>query len=167
MSVQNVKQLNKRHMKKQTKIRKSGIERVVFLQGAFDLINWGHIKAFQKAKSYGDYLIIALNSDELLRKYKGREPVLPYWQKKFIIESCKFVDKVIKATEFSPLELLKKYDVDVYCITREWESSKKAEIAYITGRGGKVKFLPRFKGVIPTSKIKKILLEEAQSGFKN
>lgn len=167
MNARNVKQLNKLRMKKQSKIRKSGIKRIVFLQGAFDIINYGHIRAFKKAKSYGDYLIVALNSDELLREYKGREPVLPYWQKKFIIESCKFVDKVIKASEFSPLKLLKRYDVDVYCITREWESSKKTESEYIKSKGGEMKYLPRFKGVIPTSKIKKILLEEAQNGFHN
>jgi cytidyltransferase-like protein len=154
-------------MKKQSKIRKSGIKRIAFLQGAFDIINWGHIKAFKKAKSYGDYLIVALNSDELLREYKGREPVLPYWQKKFIIESCKYVDKVIKASEFSPLRLLKRYDVDVYCATREWQSTKKAEMEYIKSKGGETKFLPRFKGVIATSKIKQILLKEAQEGFKN
>jgi len=167
MNAQSVKKSNKLPMKKQSKIRKSGIKRIVFLQGAFDIINWGHIKAFQKCKSYGDYLIVALNSDELLREYKGREPVLPYWQKKFIVESCKYVDKVVKASEFSPIKLLKRYDVDVYCITREWESSKKAEMALIASKGGETKFLPRFKGVIATSKIKQILLKEAQKGFKD
>lgn len=142
-------------------------KKIVMLQGAFDIINWGHIKAFQKAKSYGDYLIIALNSNELVKVYKGRDAVLPWYQKKFIIESCKFVDKVVLADSFSPLELLKKHKVNVYCITREWETTKDEEIEYIRKTGGKTVFLPRFKGVIPTSQIKKILLEEAQAGFKN
>ena len=73
-------------------------QRVVLLQGSFDIINWGHIRAFERAKSLGDFLIIALNSNPLFRSYKG-VPVLPYYQKKFIIESCRFVDKVVKATE--------------------------------------------------------------------
>ncbi len=39
--------------------------KIVFIQGAYEIINWGHIKAFQRAKKLGDYLIVALNSNEL------------------------------------------------------------------------------------------------------
>lgn len=137
-------------------------KKIVLLQGAFEILNWGHCKAFARAKALGDYLIIALNSDELLREYKKREPVLPFYQKKYILESNKHVDKVIKATEFSPMKLLKKYDVDVYVLTKEWEDTKAEEIAYMKSKGGKVSFSPRFKGVVCTSDIKKILLKEAQ-----
>jgi glycerol-3-phosphate cytidylyltransferase len=136
--------------------------KIVLIQGAFDIINWGHIKAFQRAKSLGDYLIVALNSNELIKKYKGRDAVLPWYQKKFIIESCKFVDKVVISEKFSPLDLLKKYKVDVYVLTNEWKETKSEEIAYMKAKGGKVSFSPRFKGVVPTSKIKEILLKEAQ-----
>lgn len=141
-------------------------KRIVLLQGTFDIINWGHIKAFKLAKSYGDYLIIALNTNELVEAFKQRKPVLPWEQKKFIIESCKFVDKVVPAPAFSPILLLRKYKVDVYCITEEWLSTKKCEIKYMEALpNGKVKLLPRFKGVVPTSEIKRILLEEAKQGF--
>lgn len=140
-------------------------QKIVFIQGAYEIINWGHIKAFQRAKLLGDYLIVALNSNELIKQYKKREPVLPWYQKKFIIESCKFVDKVVKANEFSPLKLLKKYDVDVYVLTREWQSTKSEEIAYMKSKGGKVSWSPRFKGVVCTSDIKRILLNEAKDGL--
>lgn len=137
-------------------------KKIVLIQGAFDIINWGHIKAFERAKKQGDYLIVALNSNELLREYKGREAVLPWYQKKFIIESCRFVDKVVKANHFSPLLLLKKYKVDVYVLGQEWEYSKAIEIAYMQKKGGRISWSPRFKGVVPTSKIKEILLNEAR-----
>lgn len=141
---------------------KSGTK-IVFLQGSFDILNWGHVKAFKQAKSYGDYLIVGLNTNELLKEYKKREPVLPFYQKKFILESIRYVDLVVPAPYFSPLKLLKKYNVDVYCLTKEWKDTKKVEMDYIKSNGGKVKFLPRFKGVICTSDIKKILLEESRS----
>lgn len=144
-------------------MKKSLNKKIVLLQGTFDIINWGHIMAFQRAKTQGDYLIIALNSNALVKRFKGRRAVLPWYQKKFIIESCKFVDKVVLATKFSPLELLKKYDVDVYVLTREWEKTKTKEIAYMKAKGGKISWSPRFKGVVPTSRIKEILLEERQS----
>lgn len=152
-------------MKPKTKTTNSTTvkKKVVLLQGAFDIINWGHIKAFQRAKAEGDYLIVALNSNELVKAYKGRDAVLPWDQKKFIIESCIFVDKVVKAVDFSPLKLLKKYKVDVYVLTKEWEQTKQEEIAYIKKSGGRISWSPRFKGVVPTSKIKEILLAEAKA----
>lgn len=136
-------------------------KKVVLLQGTFDILNWGHVRAFQRAKALGDYLIIALNTNALVKRFKRRKAVLPWYQKKFIIESCRFVDKVVRAPDFSPLKLLKRHDVSVYVLTREWESTKQKEIAYMKKKGGSVSFSPRFKGVIPTSKIKEILLKEA------
>ncbi len=155
-----------RKMKKSKKNKtcKSGKGKIVLLQGAFDIINWGHIKAFQRAKAQGDYLIVALNSNDLIRQYKGRSAVLPWYQKKFIIESCVFVDKVVRATDFSPLDLLKRYKVDVYVLTREWTDTKAKEIAYMKSKGGKVVWSPRFKGVVATSMIKDRLLREHLAG---
>lgn len=145
---------------------KSG-NRIVLLQGTFDLLNWGHVKAFQRAKAQGDYLIVALNTNRLVRQFKGRRAVLPWYQKKFIIESCRFVDRVVRAPDFSPLELLKRYKVNVYVLTREWHDTKAREIAYMKKTGGRVVYSPRFKGVVPTSKIKEILLKEHINGGKS
>lgn len=139
-------------------------KRVVLLQGTFDILNWGHVKAFQRAKSQGDYLIVALNTNRLVKRFKGRDSVLPWYQKKFIIQSCRFVDKVVAASDFSPLELLKRYKVDVYVLTREWRNTKGTEIAYMKKKGGRVVYSPRFKGVVSTSKMKEILLKEHING---
>lgn len=148
------------------KTSKSSMGKVVMLQGTFDILNWGHVKAFQRAKNQGDYLIVALNTNTLVKRFKGRDAVLPWYQKKFIIESCRFVDKVVRAPDFSPLALLKQYDVDVYVLTREWLPTKAKEIAYMKKKGGKIVLSPRFKGVVPTSRIKEILLKEANGGTK-
>jgi glycerol-3-phosphate cytidylyltransferase len=146
-----------------TKIPKG--KKIVLFQGTFDIINWGHVKCFRKCKTYGDFFIVALNTNQLVKKYKKREPVLPYWQKKFIIESFKYVDLVVPANKFSPLELLKKYNVDVFVIGDEWTDTKQEEIEYMKSKGGEVKFTPRFRGVIATSIIKQILLKEAMEGL--
>ena len=133
----------------------------VFFQGTFDIINWGHVKAFQICSSFGDVLFVGLNSDKLVKSYKHRDPVLPFYQKKFIIESFEYVDYVVKANNFSPMSLLKKLDIDVYCIGSEWVESKQKEIAWIKAKGGEIKIIPEFRGVVRTSEIKKILLQEA------
>jgi glycerol-3-phosphate cytidylyltransferase-like family protein len=133
---------------------------VVLLQGAFDIINRGHVKAFEWCKQYWDHLIIALNSDELLKRYKWRDAVLPRYQKKFIIENIRFVDEVIKADNESPMELLQKHDVDVYAVTEDRMSSHPKEIEWIKNKWGKIINPPYFDGVIHTSEIKKRLLDE-------
>jgi glycerol-3-phosphate cytidylyltransferase len=133
--------------------------RIVLLQGAFDILNYGHVRAFKFAKSQGDYLIVALNTNELVRDYKGREAVVPWTQKRRIIEACRYVDRVVPAREFSPLKLLKRYQVDVYVLSREWEHTKAAEIAYMKQKGGRIFFSRRFHGV-STSAIKATLLKE-------
>ncbi len=131
----------------------------MLLQGAFDILNYGHIRAFKFAKSLGDYLIVALNTNELIRDYKGREPVMPWSHKRSMIEACRYVDKVVPAREFSPLKLLKRYQVDIYVLSYEWEHTKAAEIAYMKQKGGRVCFSRRFRGV-STSAIKATLLKE-------
>lgn len=164
--VQSVKRTPESGEGKQDMKHKSSTGKVVLLQGSFDILNWGHVKAFQRAKAQGDYLIVALNTNALIKRFKGRDAVLPWYQKKYIIESCRFVDKVVRATEFSPLALLKRYKVDVYVLTREWECTKKREIAYVKKKGGRVVYSPRFKGVISTSRIKEVLLREHINGGK-
>ena len=133
--------------------------RIVLLQGAFDILNYGHIRAFKFAKAQGDYLIVALNTNELIRDYKGREPVIAWSQKRRIIEACRYVDRVVPAREFSPLKLLKRYQVDVYVLSREWEHTKSAEIDFMKQKGGRVCFSRRFTG-ISTTTIKARLLKE-------
>lgn len=139
--------------------------KVVLIQGAFDILNYGHIRAFKFAKSKGDYLIVALNTNRLIKKYKGRDAVVPWAQKKYIIESCKYVDKVIKASEASPLKLLKKHKVQVYIISQEWFNTKSVEIKHMKKIGGEVCISRRFNG-ISTTLIKQRLLKEYLNGKK-
>lgn len=138
-------------------------KKIVLIQGAFEILNSGHVRAFRHARSQGEFLIVAINSNALLKKYKGRDAVLPYAQKKIIIESIRWVDKVICANQFSPLALLKKHDVDVYMIAPEWVKTKAEEIAYMKTKGGKVALCHDYKRVIRTSDIKRGLLAEAQA----
>lgn len=133
--------------------------RVVLIQGAFEILNYGHVRAFEFARAQGDWLIVALNSNKLICSYKGRVAVVPWRQKKLIIESLRMVDQVVVATKFSPLSLLKRHGVDVYVLSREWEGTKAAEVAYMRGKGGRVCFSRRFAG-ISTTLIKDRLLRE-------
>lgn len=139
------------------------MKKIVLVQGAFEILNAGHVQVFRRCKEQGDYLIVALNTNRLLKAYKGRNAVLPWREKKLILESIRWVDSVVPAPKFSPLDIIKKYEVDVYCLSREWQETKKEEIAYMKKIGGNVFFLRDYK-VVRTRNIKKTLLEEAKAG---
>ena len=68
--------------------------KVIVVSGGFDPLHSGHISYFEDAKSYGDKLIVALNSDSWLEKKKGKF-FMPFSERKSIIESLKYVDEVI------------------------------------------------------------------------
>ena len=135
-------------------------KRTVLVQGAFEIIHGGHIKLLKFAQEQGDYLIVALNSDELLVKYKGRLPVMPWEHKKEVLEGIRYVDEVVEAPEFSPLLLLAHHKVDVLVVADEWLSTKAAEIKFMDRAGGRVVVAPRFSE-FSTTEIRKRLLAEA------
>lgn len=137
--------------------------KTVLLQGAFEIIHFGHIRCLKRAKSCGDRLIVALNTNRLLYQYKKRKAVLPFNNKKKTLEAIRYVDQVVPAHNFSPMALLKGYDVDVFVVAGEWVHTKAEEIAYMKKKGGQVVVLPRYKGIVPTSEIKRRLLEEARA----
>lgn len=142
-----------------TKGRKENNMRIVLFQGAFDILNAGHVKALKRAKKLGDKLIVALNTDALYKEYKNeRGSIIPYAQRKTILEGLACVDLVVPISTFSPLRLLKKYNADVYVLTREWESSKAEEIAYMKAKGGQVSFSPRYK-IMCSSDIRARIIE--------
>jgi len=70
----------------------------VAVSGGFDPLHFGHIDYFEKAKKLGDKLVVILNSDDFLKKKKGYI-FMPFEQRKKIIESIKYVDKVIECID--------------------------------------------------------------------
>jgi D-beta-D-heptose 7-phosphate kinase/D-beta-D-heptose 1-phosphate adenosyltransferase len=68
--------------------------KLIVVSGGFDPVHSGHIAYFESAKSYGDKLIVALNSDSWLVEKKGKF-FMPFYERKAIVESIKFVDEVI------------------------------------------------------------------------
>ncbi|MGL6065165.1 MAG: glycerol-3-phosphate cytidylyltransferase [Fusobacteriaceae bacterium] len=126
----------------------------VITYGTFDLLHWGHIHLLKRAKELGDYLIVALSSDEF-NELKHKESYHSYEERKLILESIKYVDQVIpEETWEQKKEDVKKYGIDIFVMGNDW----KGEFDFLK-KSCEVIYLERTKG-ISTSKIKIDLKEK-------
>jgi len=69
--------------------------KVVYTGGTFDLFHSGHVNFLRQCKIIGDIVVVALNTDEFIERYKGSKPVVSYESRKLVLEACKYVDEVI------------------------------------------------------------------------
>lgn len=82
---------------------------IVFTNGCFDILHRGHLELLKFCKSVGDKVIVGLNSDESIKKLKGESrPINNEIDRKFFLESLKYVDEVIIFKEKTPYNLIKK-----------------------------------------------------------
>ncbi len=93
---------------------RSNSNRIVFTNGCFDILHVGHVKYLQEAKSYGDILIVGLNSDASVRELKGpTRPVNSEDDRAYILAALDAVDYVVKFSDDTPYELIKMIAPDV------------------------------------------------------
>ncbi|MGE6401758.1 glycerol-3-phosphate cytidylyltransferase [Bacillus cereus] len=128
----------------------------VITYGTFDLLHWGHINLLKRAKKLGDYLIVAVSSDEF-NKLKDKKSYHSYENRKMILEAVRYVDEVIPEHDWKQkVEDIQKRDVDIFVMGDDW----KGEFDFLEEHC-EVVYLPRTAG-ISTTKIKKELLKVAQ-----
>ncbi|TKD70901.1 glycerol-3-phosphate cytidylyltransferase [Pseudalkalibacillus hwajinpoensis] len=124
----------------------------VLTYGTFDLLHWGHINLLKRAKDLGDYLIVAISTDEF-NEIKNKKAYHSYENRKMILEAIRYVDEVIPEEHWEQkVEDVKNHDVDIFVMGDDWEGKfdflkDHCEVIY----------LPRTAG-ISTTKIKKELL---------
>lgn len=97
----------------------------VLANGTFDMLHYGHINYLKKAKSYGDYLVVLVCSDNLSYQKKGRKPFFDENIRSKVISSLKCVDEVILRYDDFSEELIKSLGVDVFVTV--YPESKKFE----------------------------------------
>ena len=94
----------------------------VITYGTFDLLHYGHINLLKRAKEYGDYLIVALSTDEFNWDEKRKKCYFTYEQRKKLLEAVRYVDLVIPEKNWEQKILdVKKYHVDTFVMGNDWE----------------------------------------------
>jgi choline-phosphate cytidylyltransferase/glycerol-3-phosphate cytidylyltransferase len=131
----------------------------ILTYGTFDLLHWGHIRLLKRARELGDYLIVALSTDEFNKVKAGKnQSYHDYDTRKKMLEAIRYVDLVIPEERWEQkINDVKKYEVDVVVMGDDWKDSDKFELLkpYC-----EVIYLPRTEGV-STTKIKKDLGTDA------
>ncbi|WP_028950829.1 D-glycero-beta-D-manno-heptose 1-phosphate adenylyltransferase [Sulfurihydrogenibium subterraneum] len=119
-------------------LKKEG-KKIVFTNGCFDIIHAGHVDYLEKAKSLGDFLIVGLNSDESVRRLKGKDrPVNPQDQRKKVLSALKPVDMVIIFDEDTPERLIKEIKPDVLVKGGDWKIENIVGADFVKSYGGQV-----------------------------
>lgn len=98
----------------------SAAGRTVLTYGTFDLFHEGHVRLLQRARAYGDRLIVALSTDEF-NALKGKKAVMSYEQRKLVLEACKYVDQVIPEQTWEQKSVdVRVHAVDVMVMGDDW-----------------------------------------------
>jgi len=119
-------------------LKKKG-KKIVFCNGCFDLIHVGHIRYLKSAKSLGDILVLALNSDESVRKLKGKgRPVLPLEERIEILSEFPFIDYITYFDENNVSSLLKLLKPDIHAKGTDYTVENVPERDTVIAYGGKV-----------------------------
>lgn len=138
-------------------LRKGG-KIIVFTNGCFDLIHEGHLRYLEKAKSFGDVLIVAVNSDQSIKRIKGeKRPLVNERQRAKIIASLYCVDYSVIFNEDNPIKLISELKPDIHVKGGDYKKERLPEYSTVISYGGSVKILPYIKGVSTTNLIDKIL----------
>lgn len=139
------------------RIKKNKIKKIIFTNGCFDILHAGHVNLIKsiKKKFKDDYLVIGLNSDRSVKKIKGEnKPINSQKNRKLILESLKYVDKVIIFNELTPLNLIKKIKPDIIVKGADY---KKKDIVGLEIVGIKNVYTFKIYEELSTSKIIKKL----------
>ncbi|WP_148887608.1 glycerol-3-phosphate cytidylyltransferase [Streptococcus sp. Marseille-P6264] len=122
----------------------------VITYGTFDLLHYGHINLLKRAKSKGDYLIVAISTDEFNLEEKNKVCYFTYEQRKALVEAIRYVDLVIPESSWNQKkEDVHKYDIDLFVMGDDWEG----HFDFLENEGVEVVYLPRTPE-ISTTKIK-------------
>jgi len=98
----------------------------VWTNGCFDILHRGHIELFKYAKSLGDELVVGIDSDEKVRKDKGKNrPIVNLQDRMFMLQSIKYIDKVIPFDDTKELrDTIKWYRPNIMVIGADWKGKE-------------------------------------------
>ena len=138
-------------------VLKNAGQKIVLTNGCFDIIHAGHIKYLEKAAAYGDCLIVGLNTDASVKRWKDtKRPIIPEGERAAVLDALKPVDYVVLFDETNAEKLLEKVMPDVYVKGGDYTLETLPEAKTLKRCGGHAEFINLVDGCSTTKIIKKI-----------
>ena len=121
--------------------------KIVFTNGCFDLLHAGHVTLLERAKRYGDLLVVGLNSDRCVRALKGRgRPIIPARDRARLLAALASVDYVVIFNEPTPQRVITRLVPDVLVKGADWAAGAIVGTEAVRAAGGRVVRFPLVKG---------------------
>ncbi|MFH1655535.1 MAG: D-glycero-beta-D-manno-heptose 1-phosphate adenylyltransferase [Candidatus Omnitrophota bacterium] len=139
-------------------LKKRG-KKIVFTNGCFDILHYGHAKYLEKARKFGDGLIVGLNSDRsvrIIKKDKNR-PVNSQFDRASVLAALSSVDYIVIFNELTPYKLIKALKPNIIVKGGDWKKNEVVGKDIVESCGGKVVIAPYIKGYSTTKIIKSII----------
>ena len=126
--------------------------KVGYTTGVFDMFHIGHLNILKRAKEMCDYLIVGVSTDETVESYKHKTPVIKFEERFAIVESIKYVDKVVPQTSMDKMEAYKELKFDVLFHGSDWKGSEMYNrlAEEFSKVGVDIVFLPHTEGISST-----------------
>jgi len=149
--------LSKEQAKSLVQNWKSAGHQLVFTNGCFDIIHLGHVDYLEKARALGDKLIVGLNTDNSVNRFKGKDrPVQDQNSRARVMAALACVDLVVLFDEDNPLELIKALLPDVLVKGSDYLAENIVGAEVVKNNGGTVKTIEFVPGYSSSKIIKKI-----------
>ena len=131
--------------------------KVAFTNGCFDILHLGHLEILTKSKEFGDRLIVAVNSDESVRKLKGKErPINDFQTRSNMLASFSFVDYVVEFSDDTPKKLIQIIKPDFLIKGGDYKKKDIVGNDIVSSYGGETIIIPLIHGLSSTNTINKI-----------
>lgn len=126
--------------------------KIGYTTGVYDMFHIGHLNILKRAKEQCEYLIVGVSTDEVVEAYKHKKPIIPYEDRKAIVEAIKYVDKVVPQTSMDKMVAWQNLHFNVLFHGSDWKGSDMYNkvIEEFSEVGVDVVFLPHTDGISST-----------------
>ena len=127
--------------------------KIGYTTGVFDMFHIGHLNILRRAKEQCEYLIVGVSTDELVESYKNKTPVIPFEERKAIVEGIRYVDQVVSQTSLDKVAAWEKLHFDAVFHGDDWKGSNlyvQIEKS-LQAVGCELVFLPHTEGTSSTA----------------
>lgn len=133
--------------------------RIGYTTGVFDMFHIGHLNILRQAKELCEYLIVGVSTDELVESYKKKRPIIPFEERKAILEAIKYVDKVVAQEDRDKKGAFDRIGFDAMFVGNDWKGNTLfVEVEqYLNAHDAEVVYFPYTQGTSSTILREKLL----------